>query len=241
MHYVCSDIHGWFSKYKKLLRVIDLQTDDHLYVIGDVIDRGPEPVPLLMDILHRRNVHLLIGNHEHMMLNALRDPSEMGLWYMNGGKVTCEQFEALCVPDQNYIVSRLMEQPLVIPDLIVDGRRYYLAHAAHALYPVKETLLYKDAGAANKHRILWSRELKNPNRQYLGYIYHDLFTAYEEKTTLLIGHNPVGRCSYGIVNKKGYGRISKTGSGHLINLDCGCAARAELGCLRLEDKREYYI
>ena len=70
MHYVCSDIHGYYERFRKLLKKIDFSLDDEMYVIGDVIDRGPEPIELLLYILSQPNIHLLIGNHEHMMMTG---------------------------------------------------------------------------------------------------------------------------------------------------------------------------
>ena len=40
MTYTVSDIHGCYDKYIKLLKKIDLGSDDTLYVLGDVIDRA---------------------------------------------------------------------------------------------------------------------------------------------------------------------------------------------------------
>ena len=42
MIYVMSDIHGCLNRYRNVLRQIRLRKDDHLYILGDVIDRGPE-------------------------------------------------------------------------------------------------------------------------------------------------------------------------------------------------------
>lgn len=43
---------------------ISFSDADLLYIIGDVVDRGSDVVPLLEDIMARRNVRLLAGNHE---------------------------------------------------------------------------------------------------------------------------------------------------------------------------------
>ena len=41
-YYVCSDIHGRFDRYQKLLDQIQLTSDDRLFILGDVIDRNPD-------------------------------------------------------------------------------------------------------------------------------------------------------------------------------------------------------
>lgn len=38
MIYVMSDIHGEYDKFKEVLKQINLQKEDLLYVLGDVVD-----------------------------------------------------------------------------------------------------------------------------------------------------------------------------------------------------------
>ena len=48
MLYLVSDIHGNYKKFKTLLSKIKFDREnDHMIVLGDVIDRGPEPINLL--------------------------------------------------------------------------------------------------------------------------------------------------------------------------------------------------
>lgn len=90
MIYVMSDIHGHMRRYKDIMRQIHLKKDDHLYVLGDVIDRWSHGLPILMDLIRRPNVTVLLGNHEHMMVEALQtnNPESLYLWHMNGGNAT---------------------------------------------------------------------------------------------------------------------------------------------------------
>ena len=43
MRYIVSDIHGCYDQYQMLLEKIQFSEEDELYVLGDVVDRGPEP------------------------------------------------------------------------------------------------------------------------------------------------------------------------------------------------------
>ena len=70
MIYIMSDIHGLYSRYTAMLKKIDLQDEDKLYVLGDVIDRGPQSFEILEDIMNRKNTEMFLGNHEHMMLTS---------------------------------------------------------------------------------------------------------------------------------------------------------------------------
>ena len=56
MNYVISDIHGCYKEYQKLLEKIYFSDTDVLYLMGDMVDRGPEPVKVLQDVMLRSNV-----------------------------------------------------------------------------------------------------------------------------------------------------------------------------------------
>ena len=72
MIYICSDIHGCFDEFMELLKLINFSDDDEMYIIGDVIDRGPKPIECIQYIMKKDNIHMLLGNHEEMMLNYLK-------------------------------------------------------------------------------------------------------------------------------------------------------------------------
>ena len=62
MTYVISDIHGCYEKYRSMLEIIEFTGDDTLYVLGDVLDRGPDGFKILLDMAARPNVIGLLGN-----------------------------------------------------------------------------------------------------------------------------------------------------------------------------------
>ncbi len=83
------DIHGCLTAFNALLDAVKLTPDDHLVLLGDYVDRGPDSKGVLNRILQlrkHRHVSAIMGNHEEMMLAAraghidlLRD------WVLNGG------------------------------------------------------------------------------------------------------------------------------------------------------------
>lgn len=103
MTYVLSDIHGNLQRFESIMTQINLQTNDTLYVLGDVIDRYAGGIKILRQIMRMPNAEMLIGNHEYMMLNAIghckdaveekenTNRREKRLWYRNGGMITHEQ------------------------------------------------------------------------------------------------------------------------------------------------------
>lgn len=241
MHYVCGDIHGQYDDYIQILEQIDLKDDDTLYIIGDAIDRGSRPVDVLIDIMSRKNVVFTIGNHEHMMIQSLlhEDSNQLYSWTLNGAETTYKQWDELDTDKQTEILNWLNECPIVIPDLYVNGRNYYLTHACHLPYVERKRVRYCDVPVSKIEKMIWARTYQYPDPKKLAKQYGNLYQAYPN-TTLIVGHNPVYRCSYGILKKDGTCRISRACSGHLINIDCGCAKRKPLGCIRLEDGKEFY-
>ena len=47
MIYVMSDIHGQKRRFDSVMKQINLQPDDTLYILGDVIDRNPDGIKIL--------------------------------------------------------------------------------------------------------------------------------------------------------------------------------------------------
>ena len=101
MHYAISDIHGCYDEFMELLKLIHFSDRDELFVLGDVIDRNPDGIKILRKLMAMPNVKMILGNHEHMMLDALyyehkdyefgwqlRQERRLALWYQNGGGIT---------------------------------------------------------------------------------------------------------------------------------------------------------
>ena len=68
MIYCVSDIHGELDKFERLLALIQFSENDHLYVIGDAIDRCARGVDILRLIMDTPNMTMLLGNHRIMSL-----------------------------------------------------------------------------------------------------------------------------------------------------------------------------
>ena len=54
MTYVMSDLHGRYDKYVQMLEKIGFGDGDTLYILGDVIDRGPDGIRILLDMMGRK-------------------------------------------------------------------------------------------------------------------------------------------------------------------------------------------
>ena len=62
--YACSDLHGRLDLFKQIQNF--LKPDDTLFILGDVIDRGPNGWKLFKEVKRDKRCILLKGNHEDM-------------------------------------------------------------------------------------------------------------------------------------------------------------------------------
>ena len=228
MIYILSDIHGNSRRFRSILKQIRLQPEDTLYVLGDVIDRYGDGIPILRQLMAMPNVRMLLGNHEYMMLRALGCPYDDNVdngtalvhWYRNGGDVTHHRFKHQRKATQKQIIDYLRSLPLQY-DVHLEGRDYRLVHATAA----EDFATNEDPRYPNPvHFSLWKRwEAEEfPRHPY----------------TVIFGHTPTRhfqeQSPMEIWRKEGY-----------IGIDCGCGypegdPRGRLCCLRLDDEKVYY-
>lgn len=234
VHYVMSDIHGHYREYQEMLELIQFGDDDRLFILGDVIDRGPDGGALLMDVLNDNRVTLLLGNHEFMMVQSRFDSYQRNLWLRNGADPTIDQLTDL---DQNInTLSEIIYEncPVYIPDLQIDNRSFHLAHA----FPIRgydRPVYMKDLEESLIEVAVWTRDLAEIDSCQ----YHASTLPLD--ATFLFGHTPVINCDYCRYDENGRPMISICPGTGFFNIDCGCARDIRLGCLRLEDGREYYL
>ena len=110
--YVISDIHGELDRFEELLDKIGLRETDMLYVLGDVLDRGPHPVKTLLKLMEMPNAICIAGNHEIMALECLeflrKEITDISIeeldekmlenlvtWQYNGSLTTIKEFRNL--------------------------------------------------------------------------------------------------------------------------------------------------
>ena len=145
--YVVSDIHGYYFRFLDLLKKVNFNDNDELYVLGDIIDRGPHNGEMCQWAINQKsNVHFLLGNHEDMMLSVLNgysysnnimSSSDSVIWARNGGYKT--YFDLMGMWNEQEIidfVSWVREWPMFY-DINVNNRRFLLVHAGLALNGVR--------------------------------------------------------------------------------------------------------
>lgn len=131
MTYVLSDIHGDMEAFDSILSQIHPGEEDHLYIIGDVINRGPHSIELLRRIREMPNTTLMLGNHEYMKIDRLRHPDDRRLamlWYKNGGAETEAAFEKLSEEERKDLLRYIEGLPVQV-EISVNDESFLLVHA----------------------------------------------------------------------------------------------------------------
>lgn len=218
MHYVLSDIHGNKEAFDTILSMIDLKPEDQLYILGDVIDRGEYGIELLQQIRTMPNCTLLMGNHEYMMVNALRHPENLHfkyVWKNNRSIQTYQKYFFLDKEEQEKLLCYI-EALAVQLEITVNRRKFILVHAApQELFETENMKCYK-----LKEFMVWHRL--------------SAFSEMPPRKNVIFGHTPTWR-----FHKTKHIFHGKK----MIAIDCGCGfpdRGGQLGCIRLEDMTEYY-
>ena len=229
MTYVISDIHGCFDKFKELLRKINFGDRDVMYVLGDIVDYGEQPMELLCDLSMRVNVIPVLGERDYKAYNLLTaldgmltdgsmpEPdviSEMAQWMQYGGAKTIEGFKALD-PDMREGVLEYLSDMTLYEEVEVRGKNYLLLHAGIADFD-------EDTPLDDYMPEDFVTEALDPDARYF------------DDVTVIAGHSP----TYEVAGAEA-GKIYRGEYGILV--DCGAAFGEPLGCLRLEDGKEFYV
>lgn len=89
------DIHGHYDTLIRLVAMIAPTQTDKLHFVGDLIDRGPKSAQVV-EFVRRGNHACVLGNHEHLLLNAFpdNDPSLSAFqgWLHSGGQPTLTSY-----------------------------------------------------------------------------------------------------------------------------------------------------
>ena len=228
MTYVVSNLHGCADQFKRLLKEIRFTDNDVMYVLGDIVDIGEQPIELLCDLSMRYNVIPILGDHDYKafkLLSALDamlrgespEPellSEMATWMQDGGDKTIAGFKELDEDMREGVLEYLSDMSLY-EDVEVSGKRYVLVHAGIADFD-------EDTPLDEYMPEDFISEPIDVNRQYFS------------DATVIAGHVPTYT-----VDGAGNGRIYKGEYGYLI--DCGAVFGETLGAMRLEDGKKFYV
>jgi len=251
MVYVISDIHGALDAFLKMLKKIDFKFDktDTLYILGDMVDWNNDAYKTLKYVMELEEkyefVHVLIGNHEKMMLDSLLVNSDAKFlakeylvnefyqkmdmnWRFNHGMVTYKEFLKDSFENQKKVLNYLAKLPYYFLTE-VNKQKYYLAHAAP-----KPQAKFEERYMSDKDFMVWYRNDRYSFLEVAGDEYKDYIFIHGH--TITSYYNSYNENHELIIYKDKFG----------IDIDCGAKGiymdrQYGLSCLRLDDMQEYYI
>jgi serine/threonine protein phosphatase 1 len=101
---VIGDVHGHYEGLMTLLTAIAPASNDQLYFLGDLIDRGPQSAQVV-NFVKENNYPCLLGNHEQMLLNVLTTSNAssqaMQSWLYSGGQATIASYQEATIPQEH--------------------------------------------------------------------------------------------------------------------------------------------
>jgi len=154
--FAIGDVHGCSKTFKLLLDAIGLYRTDRVYLLGDLIDRGPDSKGVIETILSMQHdgfdIRPLRGNHEDMLLLAERTGvfDDLLLWLHNGGDATLK----------GYSVDHPKDIPLEHLEFL-DGLPYYRMTRQYLfVHAGLDFSLDEPLSVAGRIAMLWTRDGK---------------------------------------------------------------------------------
>jgi bis(5'-nucleosyl)-tetraphosphatase (symmetrical) len=154
--YAIGDLQGCYAELQSLLDEINFdETNDQLWFVGDIVNRGPESLKCLRFVKSlRKNAKTVLGNHDLHLLaiaNKVRKPHR---------KDTVD--EILNSNDSEELLDWLKHQPLLVSDPDLE---FTMVHAG---FPPQWTLKQAKELAQETESLLQSEQFDNFIHQMYG-------------------------------------------------------------------------
>lgn len=232
MHYVMGDIHNEVKKLQSVLNQIKITQDDELIVLGDLFDRGgtsPDPVGVYFTLSGLQGkVTWIRGNHDEWLAKYIYD-------YFSKSETKQKKMLPYTYNTFDLMISRLtrvdmlnladiiMKLP-VQKDMVIDDKRYLLAHAMTSYPLVPESSEYYLMG---------------------NYDYDSFLLDGIEGYISMCGHTPTGNILWNKEQNLYMDEYQKSiwhnQKENVYLLDCGCGfGTGRLACMCIETGERYY-
>jgi len=227
-----SDLHGCYDEYLEMLKKINFNNNDILYILGDVVDRGPCPIDILKDMMQRENIIPILGNHDFIAYQLLKklnteitiDNVESHLdedtmlafmnWIQDGGLSTFQQFKQLSQNEKKEILD-FFEEFSLYEQMTFHDKEYVLVHAGLNHFKENKPLEYYQLSDFLFYRTDYSK-------------------IYYKDKYLITGHTPT------ILIRDDRQPLIYQKYNH-IAIDCGCTFGKKLACYCLDNDTVFYV
>ena len=219
-----SDIHGCIKPLNQLLNLIGYNpTDDHLILIGDYVDRGPDSkavVDRVMDLVRNHGAIALRGNHDQRLYDLVNSQSrDVRTKFLEHGGI--QTIQSYCGSDSEITEERLNQGI----EIIRTNFQHHIDFLGQLpLYSEDEHHIYVHAGL-NPKFVDWK---KQPERDFM-YIKDDFIrSSFDLKKKVIFGHTRTVDI---------HNRPDIWFGGDKIGIDGGCAYGDQLNALIFQDGR----
>ena len=231
MNYVIPDVHNDNSRLNRILKKINFdKSADHLYVLGDLFDRSgynPQPFGVYYTIRSLEDSCSVVrGNHDQWLAQYIYR-------YLDTPELKRNKLPPYSYNTFSLIKDRMSEIDLrELADWIeklplqlsrtINGENYLFAHAETSDPNIK---------LEDDHYLMGEVGFQFLKKGIAGYI-------------SVCGHNPTDsiRLWYGDEYRPKQQEIWCNPNETVYMLDCGCGfSNGRLSCMRLEDKKVFYV
>lgn len=230
--YVVSDLNGHLTQFIKLMRHIDFSEEDRMLVLGNAVSGGPQPIELLQFLIeHKERIGFCLGVAEILMLKSLleKDFEIFTQWSTDySGKMIYEKFKTLSDTEQHRLLIFLRESPSFF---IVD--RFFLSNGGLKIWEEKPAV---DVEKPTLEELMKS----GPSEQFVLNFDSEFYQKPGlSDYTIVFGSIPVQHIRGQDKNNKiWFDSIHEDKIG--INCNVNYPPH-KLGCLRLNDLKQFYI
>jgi bis(5'-nucleosyl)-tetraphosphatase (symmetrical) len=261
--YAIGDVQGCYDELQELLQLIQFDPiQDHVWFVGDLINRGPKSLEVLRFVKETKNAITVLGNHDlHLLALAQGNPYSHHTLQ-----------EVLSAPDCTELVDWLRRQPLLHSDSHLN---YIMVHAG---LPPQWDLAMAQACAREVEDVLRDDKL---HPQLLQHMYgdeprywDDSLTGWERWRFIINAFTRLRFCdAQGGIEPHYKGKLGaqpsnlipwfkfphrksqnlniifghwaalqgETGEPHVYALDTGCVWGHYLTAMRLEDRKRFRV
>ena len=263
-NYVIGDVHGCFQQFINLLEKINYnKNNDKIILTGDLVNRGPESLPVLNYCMADQNITTVLGNHDLYLLYLMS---------IDQGKGKLKK--VVEAKNNKMIFKWLIERPLLLKISDQSTKNtFVITHAgipeiwsiekAQKLAEEVSSILKKDPSHLletiwGDHPNQWNEKLVGPERYriIINYLTRMRFLGNSSildlkntSTKATKGYNPWFHYESSSYKKKKqyyvFGHWASLGghtkNPHFIGLDTACVWKGELTAIRLNDLKRISV
>ncbi|MDX2232780.1 MAG: metallophosphoesterase family protein [Leptolyngbyaceae cyanobacterium bins.349] len=131
---IIGDVHGHYKGLMTLLEAIAPGQHDQVYLLGDLIDRGPDSLQVV-DFVQRSGYTCLLGNHEQLMIDSFPNgrpfTPALQAWLYSGGRATVASY------GESGILLDHLDWMKTLPTYVDLGDLWLVHAGVHPLLPIE--------------------------------------------------------------------------------------------------------